>query len=343
MDPHNMLNASLKMKAGGGAVINDPGTGNTFNIDKDGGICKLTIAAVGETRTMPAAASLGEGVQFTVVANQITSSGTAVINGVTLDAEGEAVTMTTMLVNDAMAWVNSTDMPVYSNADLVLNSTNEANLTYGGTVALAFDDAAITSNTAATDTAGKSLFAATQGGGASTAGQAGVAGGSVSLTAGSGSAAFASSNGDGGSSGSISFVTGAGAAGDGVGVSGRAGAVRLRSSLVTYQQGGPGALNSTGALTAALIMGGIVTSTTGAGVTATLDDGTTMDLANPTDMGTSEGFYWSVINTGGNTFTVTSPGASHTIVGAGAVATVTSGRFFSRRTATATWITYRVA
>lgn len=106
-------------------------------------------------------------------------------------------------------------------------------------------------------------------------------------------------------------------------------------------QAAPGALNATGTLTAALILGGIVTSTTAAGVTATLDTGAVME-AVVEDMAVNDAFEWSVINTGPNTFTVTAA-SGHTVVGAGAVATATSGRFLTRKTANETFVTYRLA
>lgn len=103
----------------------------------------------------------------------------------------------------------------------------------------------------------------------------------------------------------------------------------------------PGTLNATGTLTAALILGGIVTSTTAAAVTATLDTGTVMD--GVIDLAVGDAFLWSAINTGGtNAFTVTASTA-HTIVGNGAVAANSSGRFLTRRSAAATWITYRLS
>jgi hypothetical protein len=49
-----------------------------------------------------------------------------------------------------------------------------------------------------------------------------------------------------------------------------------------------------------------------------------------------------VINTGGNTFTVTAA-TGHTIVGVAAVVTVTSGNFRTRKTAADTFITYRMS
>lgn len=109
--------------------------------------------------------------------------------------------------------------------------------------------------------------------------------------------------------------------------------------LVNFQPT-PGVLNATGPLTASLILAGIVTSTTGAAVAATLDTGTVMDTSGTFAIGDS--FDWSVINTGGNAFTVTAA-AGHTIVGVAAVATVTSGRFRTTKTAANTFITYRIS
>lgn len=106
-------------------------------------------------------------------------------------------------------------------------------------------------------------------------------------------------------------------------------------------QGAPTALNATGTLTAAAILSGIVTSTTAAAVTATLDTGAVMEAAGEFDIG--ESFDWSVINTGGaNAFTVTAAASGHTVVGAGAVAASSSAVFRTRKTAADTFITYRI-
>jgi len=102
----------------------------------------------------------------------------------------------------------------------------------------------------------------------------------------------------------------------------------------------PGVLNATGALTAAMMLSGIVTSTTAAAVAGTVPTGATMDLASQFNVG--DAFDWSVIATGANTFTVTAA-SGHTIVGTAAVATATSGRFRTRKTAADTFITYRLA
>jgi len=128
----------------------------------------------------------------------------------------------------------------------------------------------------------------------------------------------------------------------------------LSGSVVRYNQGVtplvyeatnyqavPGTLNATGTLTAALIMGGVVTPPPAAAVTATLDTGTVMDAA--VTMGIGDSFDWTAINTGGtNAFTVTAS-TGHTIVGAAAVANSTSGRFRTKKTAAATFVTYRLS
>lgn len=104
-------------------------------------------------------------------------------------------------------------------------------------------------------------------------------------------------------------------------------------------QGAPVAVDVTGAVSAAAMLGGIVTSSTAAAVAGTIPTGTVMDAASQFAIGDS--FDWSVINTGPNTFTVTAA-TGHTIVGAAAVATATSGRFRTRKTAAATFVTYRM-
>lgn len=106
-------------------------------------------------------------------------------------------------------------------------------------------------------------------------------------------------------------------------------------------QGAPGTLNATGTLTAALLSSGIVTSSTAAAVTATVDTGTAMQTALP-DMQIGDSMTVSIINTGPNTFTYTAA-SGHTLVGAGAVATATSAKFLVRKTAANTFISYRIS
>jgi len=125
-------------------------------------------------------------------------------------------------------------------------------------------------------------------------------------------------------------------------VAGRTATTADDAGVIVKPQGTAGELNATGTLTAALVSTGIVTSTTGAAVVATVDTGTAMDTALSGTVAIGDGFEWSAINTGASAFTVTAA-ASHTLVGSGVVATVTSGRFFSKRTAANTWATTRLA
>ena len=104
-------------------------------------------------------------------------------------------------------------------------------------------------------------------------------------------------------------------------------------------QAAPATLDATGTLTAAQLLNGLITSTSAAAVSGTLPTGTLLDAAAV--IGINEAFEWVVINTGPNTFTIL-VGAAHTIVGNAAVATLTSGRFRSVKTAANTFITYRV-
>lgn len=102
----------------------------------------------------------------------------------------------------------------------------------------------------------------------------------------------------------------------------------------------PVAVDVTGAVSATAMLTGIVTSSTAAAVAGTIPTGTVMDAAS--EFAVNDSFEWSVINTGGNTFTVTAA-TGHTIVGAAAVVTATSGRFRTRKTAANTFVTYRIA
>ena len=103
---------------------------------------------------------------------------------------------------------------------------------------------------------------------------------------------------------------------------------------VTPAAGAPG-------ITPAVAFSGLVTSSTAAGVTSLLDTGANFEVAS--DWDANDSVQWNVVNTGPNTFTVTSPGASHTLVGSGAVATGTSASFRTRRSAANTFITYRIS
>lgn len=99
------------------------------------------------------------------------------------------------------------------------------------------------------------------------------------------------------------------------------------------------AVDVTGPITAAAIAGGIVTSAAAA-VTGTLPTAAVMNAALGLAIG--DGLEWSVIKVGANNFTV-DPAAGHTITGAVVVATATSGRFLTVRTAATTYVTFRLS
>lgn len=98
-----------------------------------------------------------------------------------------------------------------ADADLLLDSTNEINLTIGAVSLLALDDAAISGNVAAADTAGKAVYVESQDGGVDTAVDGGSAGAAVSFKGGDGSAGGADQ--DGAAGGAYTIVAGAGSAG----------------------------------------------------------------------------------------------------------------------------------
>jgi hypothetical protein len=100
----------------------------------------------------------------------------------------------------------------------------------------------------------------------------------------------------------------------------------------------PGTLNASGALTIALMSTRIITSS--AGTVMTVDTGAVMDAAAVWAIGDS--IDWSVINTGAVTFTVTAA-TNHTLVGTMGVTTGTSGLFRTKKTAAATFVTYRIS
>lgn len=104
------------------------------------------------------------------------------------------------------------------------------------------------------------------------------------------------------------------------------------------------ALNTTAAATsAAMIDGmldGIITTTTAAAVSLVLPTGAALDAA--VEMAVGDSFTWTVVNTGGNTATVSDAASGHTEVGDGAVVTVTSGTFRTVKTADATFVSYRM-
>ena len=113
------------------------------------------------------------------------------------------------------------------------------------------------------------------------------------------------------------------------------------SGAITFNLPAPAAVNATATLTVANLAGRIITSTTAAAVTMTLPTGAAMD-AGFSALYVGMALEWSIINTGTvNAVTLGVP-AGHTVVGSASVAANTAALFASRRTAAATWITYRI-
>jgi hypothetical protein len=113
-------------------------------------------------------------------------------------------------------------------------------------------------------------------------------------------------------------------------------------------QGAANALNSSGTLTAAMMVGGIVTSTTGAAVTATLDTGTLLETALVAlypALKVDHMVEFSVINTGGANAITLATAAGWTDGGGlfTAVAASTSARFGARRTAANTYTGFKLS
>lgn len=121
--------------------------------------------------------------------------------------------------------------------------------------------------------------------------------------------------------------------------------VLLKDGVSWRIQGAPAAETSQSVtLTAAKLLGGLITSTQSAAVTATLDTGSAMDTAITSIVGTNVAFDWTLINLGSSSGAATvTASTGHTVVGNMGVAINTTGHFRTRRTATNTWITYRLA
>jgi hypothetical protein len=114
--------------------------------------------------------------------------------------------------------------------------------------------------------------------------------------------------------------------------------------IVLMNQQTPAAVTATGTLTIANLLTQIITSTSATAVSLTLPTGTLSDAG--VSGGTSAvntSFNWSIINTGSAVGDVTLvAGTAHTIVGSATVAVGTTGSFRSRKTATNTFVSYRV-
>ena len=101
--------------------------------------------------------------------------------------------------------------------------------------------------------------------------------------------------------------------------------------------------NSSTTLTAANLLGHIVSGTPTAGINYTLPTGTALDTAFQ-NLSNNQAFNWSVINLAAATHAITLlANTAHTIVGNAVVQANTSGTFRTRKTATNTFVTYRIS
>ena len=110
---------------------------------------------------------------------------------------------------------------------------------------------------------------------------------------------------------------------------------------ITVQGAVVSAVNVSATLTAAQMIGGFITSTTAAAVTATLPTGTVMDTSGVCGIG--EGFLWHVSNTGATNALTVVTAAGNTLNGSGTVALSTTAQFITFKTAANTYQTWRAA
>lgn len=109
-------------------------------------------------------------------------------------------------------------------------------------------------------------------------------------------------------------------------------------------QGAPTAIAATATLTITQLLTAIVTTSGTVAIILTLPTGTLTDagITGPA-LPVNGSFDWAVINTGTSSGAVTvAAGTGHTLVGGAALAIGTSAGFRTRKTATNTFVTYRV-
>jgi hypothetical protein len=113
-----------------------------------------------------------------------------------------------------------------------------------------------------------------------------------------------------------------------------------RDGVQCYNQPTPATYAAAATLTIADLKTGIITYT-GTAATLTLPTGTATEVGFGA-IYTNMAFEWSVINTGAGICTI-GAGTNHTIVGSATVAIGASARFTSRRTASLTFVSYRLS
>lgn len=114
----------------------------------------------------------------------------------------------------------------------------------------------------------------------------------------------------------------------------------IRELIGNSIQRTPALMNTAGAIPFATLAAGLITSNSLLGISCTLPLGTAIDAAR--DFKTDDSFDWVVIVIGLFGFTVAGS-TGHTVVGNATIASGTSGTFRTRKTAAATFVTYRIA
>ena len=118
----------------------------------------------------------------------------------------------------------------------------------------------------------------------------------------------------------------------------------ITTGNIYNQQPSPTALTASTTITIAQILTNIVTVTSTTAVTLTLPAGSSVDAGVLSGALPTNGcFDWNVINLGSSSGAVTmAAGTSHTYVGSATVAIGTSAGFRTRKTASNTFVTYRI-
>ena len=118
----------------------------------------------------------------------------------------------------------------------------------------------------------------------------------------------------------------------------------ITTGNIYNQQPNPTALTASTTITIAQILTNIVTVTSTTAVTLTLPAGSSVDAGVLSGALPTNGcFDWNVINLGSSSGAVTmAAGTSHTYVGSATVAISTSAGFRTRKTASNTFVTYRI-
>jgi len=110
---------------------------------------------------------------------------------------------------------------------------------------------------------------------------------------------------------------------------------------VYFAQPTPTSKSTAGTLTIAELLTGII-DCGGSTYNLSLPSGTSVDAGVVAGLAVDGAFEWSLVNRGGGTVTVVT-GINNTLSGSGAVPVSSSGLFRTRKTATNTYVTYRVA